>query len=285
MDHWVTHLKTLSFKGIRRFVLFGKCGEGECFSGDTKVAVLKALLAEGWSPEQLVLGIQGSASQDVVRQLQSAYALGLRQFLITPPAHQHPVQANGLVSYFQGLVKGVGQAGWCFYLHLWGSPGPLEITDACIQDIALACTPHFAGLVDEGPSLARTLDYQKSMAGKHVVIPTCESNVIHLKPRQLISGVANLAPRLVAALLDPPPPPPANKDIAGLKAHVPDERFQALMSCINDLPRIAALKYLMHLLTHGSHWLNLQPPHAPIAVSSEAELQKRFKQFHIQPNE
>ncbi len=283
-EHWINHIKTLSIKGITHFVLFGKAGEGECLSTLEKMRALKAL-TEHKAISNLVLGIQASSPVEIASLIRNAIQLGVHQFLITPPAFTDQISREGLVAHFRYITQLVGQDNWSFFLHIWGSPGPLQIADASILDLHAACKKHIVGLVDEGTSLARTNDYLKSFAGALPVVPTFEPNALYLKPSPLISAVANLAPNLVSGLLDEPLPPPAEKEVAGLKVRDPHERFHELQALLNNHPRLPTLKHLMGRFTHDNHWKTLHPPQYPLSEPSQVELDKSFKQFHIQPNE
>lgn len=278
------HLRTVAAKGVDTFVLFGQAGEGASFAAREKLTTLEFLREQGFELPNVMLGIQNSALPEAEAVIRAAHHLGVRRFLIAPPMYVYPVQQSGICRYFRELVDDLKLRDVSLYVHLLGQPGPSEIQDAALAEISLLQPQGVAGLVDQGRSLARTVDYVKAFGETWQVMPCFEGNLNTLKLPGVISVQANLMPRAVLHVLKGAAVAQGTQ-VTGMKVLQSDDRLQALIALMGDVPEVVFYKHLLMHFYQQPEWALTRAPHAALDPNRRVQIDKVFKNFTVQADE
>ena len=275
------HLRNLSAKGFEKFVLFGHGGEGAYFSSEEKLSTLQKVIAEGFAPSNLCLGVCTSAVPDAVNLISKAYERGVRHFLVAPPVLFHPLASSGITAFFTQVINKIHQPDWHLFIHQLGNIS--EAPENSIVDLLQSHPNTLAGIVDQSVHINNTMDLIRSFGSHLKVIPTHETNFKLLKPNTVISIMANLIPDDLSHLLHGDMPAQVTK-IVGMKVKQPDEKFAELEKYIANYPPIPAMKLMLSQFYRQSDWENVRPPQVHLDNDGKEAIMKAFKAFNSSPN-
>ena len=90
-------------EGCDSITLFGTTGEGAAVGVADRQASVKALLAAGIAPAQLLSGVTACALDDAVAQARVAMDAGLHGLLLTPPWYFRDASDDGLFAWFSAF--------------------------------------------------------------------------------------------------------------------------------------------------------------------------------------
>ena len=99
------HADGCSSAGCDSITLFGTTGEGAAVGVADRERSIKALLAAGIAPAQLLSGVTACAADDAVAQARVAMDAGLHGLLLTPPWYFRDVSDDGLFAWFRACLK------------------------------------------------------------------------------------------------------------------------------------------------------------------------------------
>lgn len=281
-----SHLRNLSANGLQKFVLFGQAGEGATFSNEEKLSAVTFVIKAGVKPTNIILGVNSSSYTDVAQFIRSAYAKGLRRFLVSAPLYDHPFCHLGLFDYFDQIVKQVNQADWQLYLHQLG--GKNQASDLSEVTIAYLKKEHplvFVGLVDQDVHVNHTLELIRSFDALFAIAPCHEPNLAILNSAEVcVSALANVIPNIMKQVIANDFVNNASK-IAGMKVTKTDDRVTELMTILGKYPQVAALKLMLAQHYRMDSWERVRPPNTTLSNEGRVALLAAFKIFNLQANE
>lgn len=111
------HIKTVLSEGCSSVTLFGTTGEGPSVTWDERLATLHATIDGGIRPDQIVLGLHGAASADIIKQASTALELGVKFFLLPPPCYFGDPSNKGLAAWFDEILSQFGGSRAKFILY------------------------------------------------------------------------------------------------------------------------------------------------------------------------
>ena len=116
-------------EGCDSITLFGTTGEGAAVAAADREASIKALLASGIKPAQLLSGVTACTIDDAVAQARVAMDVGLHGLLLTPPWYFREVSDDGLFAWFNAFFNAMGsKARNTFLYHIPSMTGvPLSV--------------------------------------------------------------------------------------------------------------------------------------------------------------
>jgi 4-hydroxy-tetrahydrodipicolinate synthase len=278
------HVRNLCARGVQRLTVFGHAGEGACFSGNEKLDALRHLIASGVSPQDLMLGVSATTMADAVQLIRSAHDLGIQRFLVAPPLHYQPIGQAAMLEFFQQLIRQVNVSHWQLYVHQLGGASRLDVPEATLNELKRAFPSVVRGVVDQDVHPSHTLDLMRAFRSELIVIPTCEANLVVVKPTVVLSAFANLIPLVIKHLLSHDLGAQTTV-ISGMKVRKPDDRVTELMAAIGDQPTIAALKLFLSLHFHQAEWALVRPPLMRISPNMQESLLKAFKNYNLLASE
>ena len=278
-----SHIRNLEVKGVEHFTLFGYAGEGASFSVDEKLAALTHLIHAGLEPDAILLGVNTTALTDAAKLIDQAHAQGVRRFLVAPPTFYQPVTNRSVIDFFDQLIAKVHAPDWKLYLHALGGAYS-EISEPVVADLLRTHPQTLAGVVDQDPHEAHTLDFIRSFGAQMSITSTHEPNLKSLKPVGTVSVLANFIPGVIKHLLENEMPVQTHQ-VAGMKVRQPDERVVELLNLMGELPHVAVLKLMLSMHYRQLGWELVRPPQTRLSNEARDLMMKAFKTFNLLPNE
>jgi len=116
-------------EGCDSVTLFGTTGDGAAVGVSDRQASIKALLAAGIAPAQLLSGVTACSIDDAVAQARVAMDAGLHGLLLTPPWYFRDATDDGLFAWFSAFFTAMsGKARNVFLYHIPSMTGvPLSV--------------------------------------------------------------------------------------------------------------------------------------------------------------
>jgi 4-hydroxy-tetrahydrodipicolinate synthase len=118
-------------EGCDSITLFGTTGEGAAVGVTDRQTSIKALLAAGILPSQLLSGVTACALDDAVAQARLAMDAGLHGLLLTPPWYFRDASDDGLFAWFSaffGLMGGTARNVYLYHIpSMTGVPLSIEL--------------------------------------------------------------------------------------------------------------------------------------------------------------
>lgn len=279
------HLRNLSAKGLGRFVLFGKAGEGSAFSADEKLSAVAHVITSGVSGADILLGVQSSSFSEVAQFIGKAHTLGVRRFLVSAPQYGLPFSHVALFDYFDHMIKQVNLPDWHLFIHqLSGSNHASDLPEPTLADLRKVHPSILVGIVDQDTHVNHTVDLMRSF-GKDIAVASChEPNLSMLKATVCVSALANVIPNIMQRLMTHKAPAQAIK-IAGMKVAKPDDRVLELLGLLDDYPAVAAMKLMLSQHYQTDSWEHVRPPQSTLTPEARNKLLQAFKTFNLQAQE
>lgn len=279
------HLRNLSAKRLKHFVLFGKAGEGSAFSGDEKLSAIAHVITSGVAGTDILLGVQSSSFSEVAQFIGKAYALGVRRFLVPAPQYGLPFDHLALCYYFDQMIKQVNVSDWQLFIHqLSGSNHVSDLPDAALADLQRVHPKVFTGIVDQDTHVNHTVDLIRSFGSDLAIAPCHEPNLSLLKSNVCVSALANLIPGIMQRLIAHEAPEQVTK-IPGMKVAKPDDRVLELMALFEGYPAVAAMKLMLSQHYRTESWEHVRPPQSTLNPECRNTLLQALKTFNLQGQE
>ena len=105
LDRAIRLARFLLENGCNALNVLGTTGEATSFSREERMAVMSAYKAQGLPLDRLMVGTGAAAVADAVALTRHAAELGFAGALVLPPFYYKGVPDDGLVAYFDTLVK------------------------------------------------------------------------------------------------------------------------------------------------------------------------------------
>jgi 4-hydroxy-tetrahydrodipicolinate synthase len=115
--HLARHATFLLNNGCHGIGLFGTTGEANSFSAPERMLALESLLAEGISPDILMVGTGCCALTDTVALSKHAIEHGVTKILALPPFYYKEVADNGLFRSFSEVIDRTASNDLELYLY------------------------------------------------------------------------------------------------------------------------------------------------------------------------
>ena len=281
-----THVQTLAAKGARGLVLFGRCGEGAAFTPVERVELVKFLVEQGVSGQDMLLNATVANMPDTVHLIRKARSLGVQSFMLIPPYPEPDSTDQGMVAFFSYIVQHLGDLDLRLYLGSQASPSASDLNARVINELLTKHAGNFHGLIDQSPNASHTLDWIRSFSSMLAVYTTHDMNAqvvagmgIHTGISSYVNLITKLMVRVVTAS-------DADKKISvsGTKIGDDDLRLNEFDQLLAHLPLVPALKYLLGSMYHDPDWLRVRPPLSALNADSQEKLAKAFKKFNMNPN-
>ncbi len=252
------HARALFAQGCDGIVLFGTTGEGTAFAAAERIAVVRALLAQGIAPARLALGAGFPAIADAAGLCRDALALGLTQVLVLPPYFYRDVTEAGLVDAYASLLDQVNDER--LRLTLYNIP---QVSGVAIPPgVAAALRARYgrviAGVKDSSADFAQFRAFRAAAPALAVTVGN-EPDIGRALAEGgagTICGMGNVAPALVRAMARPNPPVAA---------------MQAACRLVSG-PFVALLKAMLAAQSDRSDWLRVRPPLRPATLADGTRL-------------
>lgn len=265
LDRFARHSRSLLESGCTGVTPFGTTGEGPSFSVAERRAAIEGLVARGVPAGRIIVSTSCAALPDAVELTRHAVQVGAHGCLLLPPFFLKGVPDQGVIDAYRWVIDKVADARLRVYLYHIPQVSGVPLSHHVIDTLERLYPRTIVGIKDSGcqrePSVAlagKFMDRAMVYVGNELDLPTLGA----LGSKGAISGVANVAPRLVARLVGQPDGPDAARDLA---------RVTGFLQILGGYGLTAAFKGVMAMLDDHLGWLRVRPP---LVSLDDAELRK-----------
>jgi 4-hydroxy-tetrahydrodipicolinate synthase len=276
--HLVRHVTFLLEKGCHGIGLFGTTGEANAFSTSERMSALESLLAEGVSPNTLMIGTGCCASTDTVALTRHAIEHGVTKILTLPPFYYKNVTDNGLFCSFAEVIDRTASDDLELYLYHFPAMSQTPISANLIAMLCERFPKIIAGIKDSSGDLNHSLELVSQFPGISIftgdetyLLATLEKGCAGC-----ISATANANPNGIRQIFD--------SYLSG------DSSVQALQKqavAIRDVfgrhPLVPALKQHAAWSSGDDGWLRLRPPLMLLKEKATATLHSDLSMLPVAP--
>jgi 4-hydroxy-tetrahydrodipicolinate synthase len=247
------HARNMMDAGVDGVTLFGTTGEGASVGLAERRLGIDALIAKGIDPARIVLGVYGTAVEDVAAQVEQGRASDITQFLLPPPFYFGDVSDDGLFNWFSEMFGATdAQTRFILYHIPQVTRVPLSI------DLVHRIVAKFADRVAAIKDSSGVWDNAKTLL-EHNKLPvlTGDERLLHravaMGGAGSICGMANLYPKRMLRIFETGQEDPA---------------LSAEVNYVVSHPVMATLKALMAKATNNPEWERLRAPMTPLASAT-----------------
>jgi 4-hydroxy-tetrahydrodipicolinate synthase len=258
------HVAWLAERDVRVLSPMGTTGEGPSLSLAERKRILERLTAHPARPA-LVAGTGSTALAETIELSRFAVERGAA-LLVQPPSY-YPATAAGTTRWYLRLLDALPAEARLFLYHIPSHTG-VPIEDETIRALLDAHGPRLAGAKDSGGDIEHALRWMRDFP-ELAILPGSDSDAAAAYgagARGTISMLGNVFPEELQAIR-------AGDDV---------ERRQRFLSAVRalagELPRHAALKHLLHLVS-GLPPARVRPPLDELTDDQRALLETRFHEL------
>jgi len=254
------HLDWLHERGVRTVSPLGTTGEGPSLSLEERKAVIERV-ARHRSGMAFVPGTGCTALPDTVEL--SAFALdqGAQAVLVAPPTF-FPPSEDGVLRYYAALLAALPDSAAVLLYHIPQNTR-IPITDRMLRELPVA------GVKDSSSDREHLLPWVREFGERLDIVDGSDDLVAahHAAGgRATITLLANVVPEELDGIR------------AGDDAERRQRRLSALREAVSAVPRHAAVKYVLHLLT-GLPASGVRPPLDDLTAAQRVEVQQRLSEL------
>lgn len=255
-QRFAAHARGLLDTGMKVVTAFGTTGEGVSVGQAERFELADRFAAAGIAPSRLVECVYGPAAPDAGRHVRRSLAAGCAGILLTPPFYFKPVGEEGVFRWYAEVFEAAG--GECRDIILYNLPALTGVTIGAglTGRLRRAFPGIIAGVKDSGGDW----DHTAALLAEHRDLIILVGHEGHLAKAVrhgasgAISGIANIAPRLVAGLV-------GGRD---------DPRIEGVLRRLLAMPVVPAIKAVMAAQTGDAEWARVRAP--LVAIGEPGEL-------------
>ena len=269
-ERLVAHSQWLMAQGLTGVAPLGTTGEGNSLPLAFRLTVPGLFRDAGFSANNVIFGTGSCAVGDAIAGTRAVIDAGFTNALVLPPFYYKNVSEDGVFSYFDQLINGVGSDSLRVYLYHFPQLSMTPITVPLIQRLKKHFGPVIAGLKDSSGDFAGTLGFVAA-ADDFDVFSGSEAFLLEGMSKGCsgsISATSNASAALTAATLK------ANgtADAGNLQ-----EALSAVRLAISKFPLSAALKQIEAWRRDDDSWQAVLPPGTVLTDSQKKDLQESLK--------
>lgn len=276
LPRFAAHACQLLEQGCGGVTPFGTTGEGPSFSVAERQAGLDGLVAGGVPAGRILASTSCAALPDTVALTRHAVALGARACLVLPPFFLKGVPEAGIIDYYTQLVEAVDDSRLRLVPYHIPQVSGVALTHGVIEALLHRFPGLVIGLKDSGcqrePSLAFAVAFMSRLqvwVGNEPDLQTLAAQ----GAQGAVSGVGNIAPRLVQRLIQGAASPSARRDA---------EDVQQLLAILGGYGLTAAFKSTMALLGGHDGWRRVRAPLVALDDAAHARLAAQWQAFGLE---
>jgi 4-hydroxy-tetrahydrodipicolinate synthase len=277
--HLARHSKFLLDNGCHGIGVFGTTGEANAFSVAERMAALESLLAEGISPDVLMIGTGCCALTDTVTLTRHAIECGVTKILALPPFYYKNVTDDGLFRNFEEVIDRTASDNFELYLYHFPAMSQTPISANLISMLCEHFPKTIAGVKDSSGELEHSLE----LASRFPNLAIFPGNETHLLPTLdkgcagCISATANANSHGIRKIFD------GWLTGDGSTHALQDDAF-AVREVFGRYPLVPALKQHAAWSSDNNAWLRLRPPLIPLDEKAVAMLRSDLDALAVSPH-
>ena len=257
----VAHGRQSLADGCNSLTVFGTTGEGASLGLNERNRALGALVGAGVDPKtHLVVGVAASSVEDAIAQGRAALMLGCPRFLLAPPFYFKGAGDEGLFDWFAAVLTGLGPKACEIILYHIPQVTAVGLSMDLVDRLKKAFPQQITGVKDSSGEWANAQALLKHHGELHILIgdERLLAKAMNLGASGAITGMANIAPDLMRALID----------------GIEEPRVNAMVEQVLPYAVTAAVKALVgHRCNDPVAWSRMR---APLKSLGEADCLKLF---------
>ncbi len=264
------HCKNLLAADCTGVTPFGTTGEGPSFSVAERIAAVDGLIAAGIPAGRILVSTSCAALPDTVALTRHATQAGCFGVLLLPPFFLKGVPDQGIIDAYAQVIDKVADTRLRIVLYHIPQVSGVPLSHHVIKTLLARFPANIIGIKDSGGQRGWSLALAKAF------MPPLQVWVGHEPDLQVmaaqgtvgaVSGVANVAPRLVQRLVAEYASPQAADDMM---------RTQQLLTILGGYGLTAAFKAIMAMTTRHAGWRRVR---APLMALTEGEFERLASQM------
>jgi 4-hydroxy-tetrahydrodipicolinate synthase len=275
---FAAHARALLEAGCAGVTPFGTTGEGPSFTVAERRAALDGLVAGGVPAARILVSTSCAALPDAIELTRHAVALGARGCLVLPPFFLKGVPDQGIVDAYAQLIDGVADERLRVVLYHIPQVSGVPLSHAVVSALLQRCPGTIIGIKDSGCLREASLAFAQAFMPPLQVWVGNEPDLQTLAARGsrgAVSGVGNIAPRLVTRLFTAFDKPSAPDD---------QQRMLALLAILGGYGLTAAFKGVMAHLSGRPGWRRVRAPLVALGDAEYARLVGQVQAFGLDPS-
>ena len=245
------HANELLENGVNSITLFGTTGEGASISLSERRQGVEELINAACPATKIILGICATSTGDAARQIDDAFELGVRDFLLLPPFYFKQCTDTGLYDWHCELFSLTDRQARFILYHIPQVSGVALSVDL-VNRLADHAGDRLYAIKDSSGSWENT----KALLTTSVPVLVGDERQLHRGIANgavgAISGMANLYPDRMNRIVQT-----ANADLA----------LSEEVTRIVSMPVIPALKATLAARISEPTWERMRPPLTPLDVN------------------
>ena len=273
---FAAHARALLDAGCTGVTPFGTTGEGPSFSVAERQAALDGLIAGGVPAQRILVSTSASALPDAVALTRHAVRAGAHRCLVLPPFFLKGVPDAGVIDFYDQLIASVADDRLRLVLYHIPQISGVALSHAVITTLLQRYPQTIIGLKDSGCQREASLAFAKAFMPPLQVWVGNEPDLQTLASRGAlgaVSGIGNIAPRLVQRLIQ-------GSDAPG--AALAQEQVLELLAILGGYGLTAAFKSTMALLTGHDGWRRLRAPLVALDDAAHEKLVAQWRAFGLE---
>lgn len=265
LDLLDAHVAWLYERGVRTISPLGTTGEGPSLALAERKEMIERLAAHP-SGMALLAGTGCTALPETIELSRFAVERGA-QILLAPPSYYEPFDERGVTEYFARVLAALPPSARVFLYHVPRHTG-VPITDETLREVAGRFGPVLAGAKDSGGDFEHTRTWLRDFPELTILSGSDATVAVAYAAGGLgvITMLGNIFPEELEQI---------RQDISSEER----QRFlSAVRALVQEVPRQAALKHLLHLVS-GLPRSSVRPPLQELEEEQVAHLEARFSQL------
>ena len=259
------HVAWLAERGVRWISPLGTTGEGVSLALDERRQVIDRL-ARHPAGVGLIAGSGCTALPETIALSRFAHERGAA-LLVAPPSYYDAFDERGVTAYFFELFEALPPDARVFLYHIPRHTG-IPITDTLLRALGERFGPQLAGVKDSGGEFEHTRAWLRDFPQLTILSGSDATAAAAYEAggRGLITMLANIFPE-------------EHEQIREGTAVVERQAFlTAVRELVQEVPRHAALKHLLHLVS-GLPRAAVRPPLQELDDEQTTYLERRFNEL------
>lgn len=261
----LAHAHRMLHAGCDGVTLFGTTGEGPAFTVAERRALLESMLGSGVRADQIIVNLTTLALGEAIELGRHASRMGVHRQMFMPPFFFNQPRDAGVVEAVSQVIRGIDNDGLKLLLYHFPVMSTYGFSIEAIRELVRRHPGQVVGAKDSSCDLAHSLAWAKAFPELSILVGAEHhvAEVMQVGGSGSINGLANVAPRLMARIVNSP-------------AHVTLQDSQLILSLLAllgvrpNMPFVGVYKMMLAEQTGDAQWLNMRAPLCPLD-SAEAQ--------------
>lgn len=268
----IAHAKRMLAAGCNGVTLFGTTGEGPAFTIAERKALLESMLGSGIRADQIIVTTTALALGDAIELGRHAARLGVHRQMFMPPFYFNQPREAGVVDAVSRVVRGIDDDQLKLLLYHFPAMSTFGFSHQAITELVQRHPGQVIGLKDSSGDLAHSLALAKAFPDLSILVGAEQyvAQVMQAGGSGSINGLANVAPRLMARVIQAPDRvTPADVQLIA--------SLLALLGVCPGMPFVGVYKLMLAEQTGDAAWLNMRAPLSPLDATEAKAVREGYR--------